>query len=80
MIAAGVVALHPVAPAVEQQRTVRALVKRLVDGLLGSRVQRDLCGLVALAENPQGRLVPLTASLQKWWGDPTSEANTCPPG
>jgi hypothetical protein len=24
--------------------------------------------------------VDLIASLQKWWGDPTSEANTCPPG
>jgi hypothetical protein len=51
-----------VAP-VEQQRPVRAAGQRLVDRLVRAWVERDLGGLVAFADDPQGRLVPRATEI-----------------
>ena len=59
----GVVALHAVAPPIEQQRSVGAAGQRLVDRLVRARVQRHLGGLVALADDPQRRLVPRATEI-----------------
>jgi hypothetical protein len=59
----GIVALHAVAPPVEQQWPVDPSVQRLIDGLVRARVQRDLGGLVALADDSQRRLVAGAAEI-----------------
>jgi hypothetical protein len=51
------------APPVQQQRPVSTAVERLVDRLVRPWVQRDLGGLVALAHDPQGRLVPRATKI-----------------
>jgi hypothetical protein len=51
-----VVALHPIAPRVEQQRPVAAFLDGFGDRLLRPGVERNLRRLVALAEDPQRRL------------------------
>jgi hypothetical protein len=61
------VALHAVAPPVEQQRPVSAVADREVDGLVRARVERDLGGLVALADDPQRRLVAGAAEITDVW-------------
>jgi hypothetical protein len=60
----GVVRLHPPLPFVAQQRPVAALTHGGVDGLLGARVENYFGGLVACADDPQGRLIPGAAQIR----------------
>jgi hypothetical protein len=58
-----VVGLHPVPPLVTEQRPGGATGGGLAHGLLGSRVEDHLGGLIALAEDAQGRLVARPAEV-----------------